>query len=45
MNAGITAFSMDVIPRTSRAQAMDILSSMATVNGYKAVLDGCQHSA
>ncbi|MGA3015067.1 MAG: NAD(P)(+) transhydrogenase (Re/Si-specific) subunit alpha, partial [Bacteroidales bacterium] len=38
MNAGITAFSMDVIPRTSRAQAMDILSSMATVNGYKAVL-------
>jgi H+-translocating NAD(P) transhydrogenase subunit alpha len=36
--AGITAFSLDIIPRTSRAQAMDILSSMATVNGYKAVL-------
>jgi NAD(P) transhydrogenase subunit alpha len=36
--SGITAFSLDVIPRTSRAQAMDILSSMATVNGYKAVL-------
>ncbi len=36
--AKITAFSMDVIPRTSRAQAMDILSSMATVAGYKAVL-------
>ena len=36
--AGITVFSMDIIPRTSRAQAMDILSSMATVNGYKAVL-------
>jgi NAD(P) transhydrogenase subunit alpha len=35
---GITAFSMDIIPRTSRAQAMDILSSMATVAGYKAVL-------
>jgi NAD(P) transhydrogenase subunit alpha len=35
---GITSFSMDVIPRTSRAQAMDILSSMATVAGYKAVL-------
>jgi NAD(P) transhydrogenase subunit alpha len=34
----ITAFSMDVVPRTSRAQAMDILSSMATVAGYKAVL-------
>ena len=35
---GLTSFSLDVIPRTSRAQAMDILSSMATVNGYKAVL-------
>ncbi len=36
--ANITAFSLDVIPRTSRAQSMDILSSMATVAGYKAVL-------
>jgi len=35
---GITSFSLDVIPRTSRAQSMDILSSMATVSGYKAVL-------
>ena len=34
----ITSFSFDVIPRTTRAQAMDILSSMATVAGYKAVL-------
>lgn len=34
----ITAFSMDIVPRTTRAQAMDILSSMATVSGYKAVL-------
>lgn len=34
-----TYFSMDIIPRTSRGQAMDILSSMATVAGYKAVLD------
>ncbi len=34
----VTSFSLDVIPRTSRAQAMDILSSMATVAGYKAVL-------
>ena len=34
-----TAFSMDLIPRTSRGQAMDILSSMATIAGYKAVLD------
>ncbi|MEI6900728.1 MAG: NAD(P)(+) transhydrogenase (Re/Si-specific) subunit alpha, partial [Bacteroidota bacterium] len=37
-DAGFTCFSLDVIPRTTRAQAMDILSSMATVNGYKAVL-------
>jgi len=34
----ITTFSLDVIPRTSRAQAMDILSSQATAAGYKAVL-------
>jgi len=34
----ITSFSLDTIPRTSRAQSMDILSSMATVAGYKAVL-------
>lgn len=34
----ITSFSLDVIPRTTRAQSMDILSSMATVAGYKAVL-------
>jgi len=36
--ANVTGFSLDIIPRTSRAQTMDILSSMATVNGYKAVL-------
>jgi len=35
----ITTFSLDSIPRTSRAQSMDILSSMATVSGYKAVLE------
>ncbi len=35
----ITTFSLDSIPRTTRAQAMDILSSMATVAGYKAVLE------
>lgn len=34
----ITGFSMDIVPRTTRAQAMDILSSMATIAGYKAVL-------
>ncbi len=38
LEANITSFSMDMVPRTSRAQSMDILSSMATVNGYKAVL-------
>lgn len=37
--SGLTVFSMDMIPRTTRGQAMDILSSMATVAGYKAVLD------
>ena len=36
---GITTFSLDSIPRTTRAQAMDILSSMATVAGYKSVLE------
>jgi NAD(P) transhydrogenase subunit alpha len=35
----ITTFSLDMIPRTTRAQAMDILSSMATVSGYMAVLE------
>jgi NAD(P) transhydrogenase subunit alpha len=34
----ITSFSMDAIPRTTRAQSMDVLSSQATVGGYKAVL-------
>ena len=34
----LTAFAMELIPRTTRAQAMDALSSMATVVGYKAVL-------
>ncbi len=35
---GVTAFSMDAIPRITRAQPMDALSSQATVAGYKAVL-------
>jgi H+-translocating NAD(P) transhydrogenase subunit alpha len=38
-NMKVTTFSLDSIPRTTRAQAMDILSSMATVAGYKAVLE------
>src|SRR2546427_4825334 len=36
--AGVTALSMDAIPRITRAQPMDALSSQATVSGYKAVL-------
>lgn len=35
---GVTAFSTDAIPRTTRAQAMDTLSSMANIAGYKGVL-------
>ncbi|MBK7763029.1 MAG: Re/Si-specific NAD(P)(+) transhydrogenase subunit alpha [Bacteroidetes bacterium] len=35
---GYTVFSMDTIPRTTRAQAMDVLSSQANIAGYKAVL-------
>lgn len=38
VKAGITAFSMDAIPRISRAQKMDALSSQANLGGYKAVL-------
>jgi H+-translocating NAD(P) transhydrogenase subunit alpha len=34
----ITAFSLDMLPRTTRAQAMDVLSSQANIAGYKAVL-------
>ncbi len=37
-NRKVTAFSMEMIPRTSRAQSMDALSSQAGVAGYKAVL-------
>jgi NAD(P) transhydrogenase subunit alpha len=39
----ITSFSLELVPRISRAQSMDILSSMATVAGYKAVLDAALH--
>lgn len=35
---GFTVFSLDTIPRTTRAQAMDVLSSQANIAGYKAVL-------
>lgn len=35
---GVTVFSMDMLPRTTRAQSMDVLSSQANIAGYKAVL-------
>jgi NAD(P) transhydrogenase subunit alpha len=35
---GVTAFGLELIPRITRAQSMDVLSSMATIAGYKAVL-------
>ena len=40
---GATALSMDSIPRLSRAQKMDALSSMANIAGYRAVLEAGQH--
>jgi H+-translocating NAD(P) transhydrogenase subunit alpha len=36
--SGATLFALELIPRTTRAQAMDVLSSMATIAGYRAVL-------
>src|SRR6201981_3061388 len=36
--SGVTAFSVELVPRTTRAQSMDALSSMGTICGYKAVL-------
>jgi NAD(P) transhydrogenase subunit alpha len=36
--SGVTAFALELVPRITRAQAMDVLSSLATVVGYKAVL-------
>ncbi|HEY6863621.1 MAG TPA: NAD(P) transhydrogenase subunit alpha, partial [Burkholderiales bacterium] len=36
--AGVTAFAMEWLPRTTRAQSMDVLSSQANIAGYKAVI-------
>ena len=41
--AGVLGFAMESIPRTTRAQAMDALSSQATVSGYRAVLLAAEH--
>jgi H+-translocating NAD(P) transhydrogenase subunit alpha len=43
LERGVTTFAMELVPRITRAQAMDALSSMATVAGYKAVLLGADH--
>ncbi len=41
--SGVTAFAMELMPRISRAQSMDILSSQANLAGYKAVIDAAAH--
>jgi H+-translocating NAD(P) transhydrogenase subunit alpha len=38
--AGITSFAMELLPRITRAQTMDVLSSQANLAGYRAVIDG-----
>jgi H+-translocating NAD(P) transhydrogenase subunit alpha len=43
LGANVTTFAMELVPRITRAQAMDALSSMATVAGYKAVLLGASY--
>ena len=43
LDRSVTTFSVELIPRITRAHAMDALSSMATVAGYKAVLIGAAH--
>ncbi len=42
-NKGINAFSMELVPRITRAQAMDVLSSQSNLSGYKAVLDAAEY--
>src|SRR4029434_4664626 len=42
-STGVTAFAMELLPRISRAQAMDVLSSQANIAGYKAVLVAAYH--
>lgn len=43
--AAIDSFSMEFVPRISRAQSMDVLSSQSNLAGYKAVLDAAEHYA
>ncbi len=42
-DSGATAMAMDSVPRISRAQKMDALSSMANIGGYRAVVEAAQH--
>lgn len=42
-NYPFKVFSMDMVPRTTLAQAMDVLSSMASIAGYRAVLEAAYH--
>lgn len=42
-SAGLTSFALDFVPRITRAQAMDVLSSQANLAGYKAVIDAAFH--
>jgi NAD(P) transhydrogenase subunit alpha len=44
VNARLTAFSLELLPRTTRAQAMDVLSSQAAVAGYRAMLIAAEAS-
>jgi len=39
-SAGVIAFAMELMPRITRAQSMDVLSSQANLAGYRAVIDG-----
>ncbi|SVD94083.1 uncharacterized protein METZ01_LOCUS446937, partial [marine metagenome] len=39
---GLTSFAMELIPRISRAQSMDVLSSQSNISGYKAVIDAAE---
>jgi NAD(P) transhydrogenase subunit alpha len=41
-NAGIVAFAMELMPRITRAQSMDVLSSQANLAGYRAVIDAAE---
>ncbi|WP_308911681.1 Re/Si-specific NAD(P)(+) transhydrogenase subunit alpha [Pseudokordiimonas caeni] len=41
--AGLAAFAMEFVPRITRAQSMDVLSSQSNLAGYKAVLDAAAH--